>query len=48
MKARVSKQYEIEDLVKMLGKILRSSISAGEKEVSVASEVELVESYLRK
>ena len=47
MKARVSKQYEIEDLVKMLGKILRSSISAGEKEVSVASEVELVESYLK-
>lgn len=47
MKARVNKQYEIEDLVKKLGKILRSSISAGEKEVPVKSEVELVESYLK-
>lgn len=47
MKARVNKQYEIEDLVKMLGKILRSSISAGEKEVPVRSETELVESYLK-
>ena len=47
MKARVNRQYEIEELVKMLGKILRSSIRAGEKEVSVKSEVELVEYYLR-
>lgn len=47
MKARVNKQYEIEELVKMLGKILRSSIQAGEKEVSVKSEVELVEYYLK-
>lgn len=47
MKARVSHQYEIEDLVKMLGKLLRSSIQAGEKEVPVKSEIELVESYLK-
>lgn len=47
MKARVNKQFEIEDLVKMLGKILRSSISAGEKEVPVKSETEMVESYLK-
>ena len=47
MKARVNKQYEIEELVKMLGKILRSSIQAGEKEVEVKSEVELVEYYLK-
>lgn len=47
MKARVNKQYEIEELVKMLGKILRSSIQAGEKEVAVKSEVELVEYYLK-
>lgn len=47
MKARVNRQYEIEDLVKMLGKILRSSISAGEKEVLVQSELELVECYLK-
>lgn len=47
MKARVNKQFEIEQLVKMLGKILRSSIQAGEKDVPVKSEVELVEYYLK-
>lgn len=47
MKARVNKQFEIEELVKMLGKILRSSIQAGEKDVPVKSEVELVEYYLK-
>lgn len=47
MKARVNKQYEIEDLVKMLAKILRSNIRAGEKDVTIHSEVELVEYYLK-
>lgn len=47
MKARVNRQYEIEELVKMLAKILRSSIQAGENDVPVKSEVELVEYYLK-
>ncbi|MBP3487578.1 MAG: histidine kinase [Roseburia sp.] len=47
MKARINKQYEIEELVKMLGKILRSSIQAGEKDMTIREEVELVEYYLK-
>lgn len=47
MKARINKQYEIEELVKMLGKILRSSIPAGTKDMTIAEEVELVECYLK-
>ncbi|MFQ8879203.1 MAG: hypothetical protein ACLR7N_12305 [Roseburia hominis] len=35
MKARINKQYEIEELVKMLGKILRSSIQAGSKDMTI-------------
>lgn len=47
MKARVNKQYEIEELVKMLAKILRNNIRAGEKDVSIRSEMELVGYYLK-
>lgn len=47
MKARVNKEYEIEELVKMLAKILRSNIQAGEKDVPIQSEIELVECYLK-
>lgn len=47
MKARVNGQQEIEELAKMLGKILRSSIQAGEKEVALRTEIELVECYLK-
>jgi len=47
MKARINKQYEIEELVKMLGKILRSSIQAGQKDMTIREEVELVECYLK-
>lgn len=47
MKARINNQYEIEELVKMLAKILRRNIQAGEKDVTIRSEVELVEYYLK-
>lgn len=47
MKARVNQQYEIEDLVKMLAKILRKNIQAGAQEVSIQTEIELVTCYLR-
>ena len=47
MKARINKQYEIEELVKMLGKILRSSIQAGSKDMTIREEVELAEYYLK-
>lgn len=47
MKARINKQYEIEELVKMHGKILRSSIQAGSKDMTIREEVELAEYYLK-
>ncbi len=47
MKARVNHQPEIEDLVKMLAKILRKNIRASGQEVTIRGEVELVESYLK-
>ncbi len=47
MKARINKQYEIEELVKMLGKILRSSIQVGSKDMTIREEVELAEYYLK-
>ena len=47
MKARINNQYEIEELVKMLGKILRSSIQAGSKDMTIREEVELAEYYLK-
>ncbi len=47
MKARCNKQYEIEELVKMLAKIMRRNIEVGDNLVSLKSEIELVESYLK-
>lgn len=47
MKARRSGQEEIEELVKMLAKILRSSLKAGSSDVTLASELELVRCYLK-
>lgn len=47
MKARVNHQAEIEELVKMLAKILRRNIQAGSQDVTIKAEAELVESYLK-
>lgn len=47
MKARVNQQKEIEDLVKMLAKIMRRNIQVGNRMVSLESEVELTDNYLK-
>jgi len=47
MKARANKQTEIEELVKMLAKILRRNIQVGDKLVTLKSELELVDYYLK-
>ena len=47
MKARINHQPEIEELVKMLAKILRSNVSAGDMDVPLQQELTLVESYLK-
>lgn len=47
MKARCSKELEIEELVKMLAKIMRRNIQAGDTLVTLKSEVDLVEYYLK-
>ncbi len=47
MRARRSKQYDIEEIVKMLAKIMRSTLQAGASEVMIREEVELVEHYLK-
>lgn len=47
MKARKSRQYDIEEIVKMLARIMRSTLQVGVSEVLVSEEVELVEYYLR-
>lgn len=47
MKARVNGQKEIEDLVKMLAKILRRNIQVSNQMVSLRSEIELTENYLK-
>lgn len=47
MKARVNEQKEIEDLVKMLAKIMRRNIQVSNQMVSLQSEVELTENYLK-
>ncbi len=47
MKARRSKQYDIEEIVRMLAKIMRSTLQAGVSEVTVCKETELVEHYLK-
>lgn len=46
MKAKMSRQPEIEELVKMLAKIMRRNIQAGPQMVTLASELELTENYL--
>lgn len=47
MKARVNQQEEIEDLVKMLAKIMRRNIQVSSQMVSLRSEIELIENYLK-
>lgn len=47
MKARKSKQYDIEEIVKMLAKIMRSTLQAGANDVTIREEAELVEHYLK-
>lgn len=47
MKARVNEQPEIEELVKMLAKIMRRNIQVGDNLVPFRSELELVEYYLK-
>lgn len=47
MKARRSKQYDIEEIVRMLAKIMRSTLQAGVSEVTICKETELVEHYLK-
>lgn len=46
MRARVNGQYDIERLVKMLAKILRKNIQAGSQDVTLRTEVDLIECYL--
>ncbi len=47
MKARSCRQPEIEQLVKMLARILRNNVHAGAGLVTLRHELELVESYLK-
>ena len=47
MKARFNGQKEIEELVKMLAKIMRRNIQVGDNLVTLKSELELVEYYLK-
>ena len=46
MKARENKEYEIEELVKILSRILRYNIQSGNEPTSINSEIELLENYL--
>lgn len=47
MKAYCNNQREIANLVKMLGKIMRRNLEATDKEVTIKSEIELLENYLK-
>ena len=47
MRARRSRQPDIEELVKMLAKIMRSTLQAGSSQVTIRAEAELVEYYLK-
>lgn len=47
MKARVNHQEDIEDLVKMLAKIMRRNIQVSHQMVTLRSEIELIENYLK-
>lgn len=46
MKAKINNQLEIEELVKMLAKIMRRNIQVGDQMVTLQSEIELIENYL--
>lgn len=46
MKAKIDNEPEIEELVKMLAKIMRRNLKVGSQMVTLASEVELLENYL--
>lgn len=47
MKARAAHEGEIEDLVKMLAKILRKNIQAGSRDVTISAETDLAQAYLK-
>ena len=47
MKARTNGETEIEEIVKMLAKIMRRNIQIGDRLVTLKSEIELVEYYLK-
>lgn len=47
MKALVNKQREIAELVKMLAKLMRRNIQVGDKMVTIKSEIEFIEYYLK-
>lgn len=47
MRARKSRQYDIEEIVRMLAKIMRSTLQAGASEVTIKEETLLVEHYLK-
>ncbi|MDO5520326.1 MAG: histidine kinase [bacterium] len=47
MRAMFSKQHEIEDMTKMLAKVLRGNIETSKEIVPLSSELNLVESYLK-
>lgn len=46
MKAKMNREPEIEELVKMLAKIMRRNIQVGAQMVTLKSELELTENYL--
>ncbi|MDL2300991.1 histidine kinase [Lachnospiraceae bacterium OttesenSCG-928-D06] len=46
MKARLNKEYEIEELVKKLSSILRYNLQAGNESVTIGTEIELLQNYL--
>ncbi len=46
MKAKINHQSEIEELVKMLAKIMRRNIQVGDSMVTLRSEIELIQNYL--
>lgn len=46
MKAKIDKEPEIEELVKMLAKIMRRNLRVGNQMVTLESEIELLENYL--
>ena len=46
MKAKIDHEPEIEELVKILAKIMRRNLRVGNQMVTLASEIELLENYL--